>query len=89
VVIVEIPYLAAVRIEIPEFADAEIPEITATGLELRNSPNPPSSLILTRNGLVLKAGAGGDYDVSGNSITWAPGCEPLDPADLIQAWYRY
>ena len=55
------------------FIDAEIPAGTINGTNaaftLANVPNPPASLALFRNGLLLTQG--GDYTLSSNAITFA------------------
>lgn len=78
------------------FADGETPSGTIDGsnatFHLAHNPNPAASLILVLNRGVLEQGIG--YTLSGNTITFQSGYIPQpsngsDPADVIQAWYRY
>lgn len=72
------------------FADAEVPGGTIDGANvtfvLSASPSPAASLILSRNGVVLRRGV--DYILSGGIVTFQPGAIPED-GDSLQAWYRY
>lgn len=74
----------------PRFSDAEVPAGSIDGIrrtfQLARAPSPPASLILTRNGLVLKLGV--DYTLAGNSVTFIPEQTP-QPGDIVLAWYRY
>lgn len=77
---------------VPEFADAEIPTGPIDGTNaiflLQRAPSPPSSLQLCRNGIILRAGVGGDYILTDETIEFASGCQPV-PGDILQSWYRY
>lgn len=70
------------------FADAEIPSGAINGsnvtFTLVNSPSPPSSLFLVRNGVVLQAMNG--YILSSVTITMAAAPQ-VD--DSLEVWYRY
>jgi hypothetical protein len=74
----------------PSFADQETPQGTVNGVNttfsLAHTPNPVASLILIRNGLVLKQGA--DYSLSGSAITFSGPALP-QLGDALQAFYRY
>jgi hypothetical protein len=71
------------------FADNEVPAGAINGINvtytLAHVPNPPASLILANQGLTMWQNAGGDYTLSGATITFffAPTLGPLI------AWYRY
>jgi hypothetical protein len=71
------------------FIDAEVPAGTISGTNaaftLANVPNPPASLALFRNGLLLTEG--GDYTLSSNAITFLTGAFP-QPGDVLAAFYR-
>ncbi|HEX4594748.1 MAG TPA: hypothetical protein VH157_10765 [Bryobacteraceae bacterium] len=71
------------------FVDAEIPAGTMDGVNntftLANAPNPPSSLAIYRNGILLRQT--GDFTVTGNAIVFAAGAIP-QPADELLASYR-
>jgi len=73
----------------PTFVDSEVPSGTLNGTNaafiLANSPTPPSSLALFRNGLLLSAG--GDYTLLGNAITFTAGAQP-QPGDILASSYR-
>jgi hypothetical protein len=71
-------------VTIPGFVDAETPIRVAGKLYLANAPNPPSSLQLFKNGLLISA-QGGDYVLAGPVATLNPA--PAD-ADIFVAWYR-
>ena len=62
------------------FIDAEVPGGTINGsnaaFTLANVPNPPTSLALFRNGLLLTQG--GDYTLSSNAITFLTGAISSD-----------
>ena len=62
------------------FIDAEVPAGTINGsnaaFTLANVPNPPTSLALFRNGLLLTQG--GDYTLSVNAITFLTGAAAPD-----------
>jgi hypothetical protein len=72
-----------------EFVDAETPAGLLNGTNavftLADSPSPPSSLELYRNGLLLKQGL--DYTLQGNVITFASEAIP-QPGDVLTASYR-
>ena len=71
------------------FVDAEIPGGTLDGANsaftLASVPNPGSSLQLFRNGLLLKSS--GDFNLSGNALTFLSGAIP-QPGDALMASYR-
>ncbi|HVI08011.1 MAG TPA: phage tail protein [Candidatus Binatia bacterium] len=58
----------------------------STSGTLSHTPNPTSFLQLTRNGVVLQAGVGNDYTVSGTAITLAVAALATD---IFQAFYAY
>lgn len=70
------------------FIDGEVPQGTANGsnasFTLANVPNPPTSLALFRNGLLLAQGT--DYALSANAITFQ-GVLP-QTGDVLLASYR-
>lgn len=72
------------------YADADVPVGALDGVNtvfaLTTAPAPAESLHLFRNGLLQRQG--GDYTLTGNTITFAPGSAPAQ-GDLLQAWYRY
>lgn len=72
------------------FSDAETPGGLVNGenatFVLAASPNPVASLVLVRNGIVLRRTA--DYNLAGATITFVVGAIPQS-GDLLQAWYRY
>ena len=74
------------------FADAETPSGAIDGTNdtftLANTPDPPASLILTKNGIVMEEGTGNDYTLSGNTITFQAGQIP-QTGDKLLCWYRY
>jgi hypothetical protein len=71
------------------FIDAEVPAGAVNGsnaaFTLAFVPNPPTSLALYRNGLLLRQG--GDYTLSGNAITFVSGGIP-QTSDVLTAFYR-
>lgn len=73
------------------FADNETPSGTVNGTNatftLANAPSPAGSLILTKNGVIQKAG-GVDYTLSSLTITFVTVAIPLT-GDILIAWYRY
>lgn len=73
------------------FADNEVPAGTIDGVNaaftLLHTP-VGTSLELTRNGQVQKDGAGNNYTLSGNIITFQTGNIP-QVGDNLQAWYRF
>lgn len=74
------------------FIDAEAPTGALNGINrtfvLTNDPNPALSLVLTRNGLVLRQGA--DYVLErGRVVVFAPLSITIPQSgDSLQAWYR-
>ncbi len=72
-----------------QFADGETPSGTMDGnnaaFTLAQSPAPPASLQLYRNGLEQMTGI--DFTLSGNTITFLNGNVPK-PGDVVQAFYR-
>jgi hypothetical protein len=73
----------------PLFVDAVTPagaiDGTNTVFTLPSAPNPAASLIVTRNGLVQKAGT--DFNLSGATITFVAAATPQS-GDLLVASYR-
>jgi hypothetical protein len=73
----------------PLFVDAVTPAGAVNGANavftLPSAPNPAASLVLTRNGLVQKAGT--DFTLSGPTITFAAAAVP-QTGDLLTASYR-
>jgi hypothetical protein len=71
------------------FIDAEVPAGPVNGsntaFTLANVPNPPSSLALFRNGLLMRQG--GDYTLFSNAIAFVPGAVP-QTSDVLAAFYR-
>jgi hypothetical protein len=71
------------------FVDSENPAGTIDGnnatFTLANAPNPPTSLALFRNGMLLQSGQ--DYSLSNNSIQFVVG-KQLSPGDVLQGSYR-
>jgi hypothetical protein len=71
------------------FIDSEVPAGTVNGSNtafiLANVPNPPASLALFRNGLLLTQG--GDYTLSSNAVTFLTGAVP-QLNDVLAAFYR-
>ena len=71
------------------FIDGEVPAGTANGsnaaFTLANVPNPPTSLALFRNGLLLEQGV--DYTLSSNAIMFETGAVPQSN-DILSASYR-
>ncbi|MGI8959632.1 MAG: hypothetical protein ACR2IV_07725 [Bryobacteraceae bacterium] len=74
---------------VPTFVDFEIPVGTVDGSNatfiLNAAPSPPSSLILTKNGMKLNPTA--DYSLSGNTIVFSQNAIP-QPGDVLSAMYR-
>ncbi|HWQ96732.1 MAG TPA: hypothetical protein VN538_01370 [Clostridia bacterium] len=74
------------------FADAETPSGTVNGTNaaftLTNSPSPTSSLRLYKNGQLMIEGAGADYTITGNTVTYTASAKPLT-GDVHRAYYRY
>jgi hypothetical protein len=72
------------------FADSEVPVGTVDGSNhtfvLSFQPSPATSLILTRNGLVMKRGL--DFNLSGKTVTFIAEQTP-QIGDILLAWYRY
>jgi len=75
---------------VPNFADAEVPVGAIDGdnrvYNLAFIPSPPTSLILTRNGLIMKRDL--DYTLAGKTVTFATEQTP-QVGDILLAWYRY
>jgi hypothetical protein len=73
----------------PGFVDSETPTGTVDGsnlvYSLANVPSPPESLLLYRNGLLMKNGL--DYSLSGITITFVPSATP-QTGDVLLASYR-
>jgi hypothetical protein len=73
---------------LPLFIYAETPASAINGTNaaftLAFAPNPPASLQLFRNGLLLAAG--GDYTLTGTAITFAAGAVPQS-GDALHASY--
>lgn len=73
----------------PGFVDSETPAGAVDGsntvYSLANIPNPPESLLLYRNGLLMKSGL--DYSASGITITFVAGATP-QTGDVLLASYR-
>ena len=68
----------------PNFADAEVPAAIDGGtFRLAHAPNPPASLMLHRNGMLLTAGV--DYLLTANTLDWVV----LEPGDSLIAFYRF
>jgi hypothetical protein len=71
------------------FVDGEAPTGLMDGVNatfgLANSPNPTASLLLHRNGLLLRQGP--DFTLAGASITFQSGAVPR-PGDILVASYR-
>ncbi|MFB3828969.1 MAG: hypothetical protein ACE15B_19540 [Bryobacteraceae bacterium] len=72
------------------FSDAETPAGTIDGINvvftLAHAPYPPASLILVRNGVVMKQGL--DYAVAGTTVVFVAGQVPTEE-DILLAWYRW
>lgn len=71
------------------FVDSETPTGTVDGANstftLSGTPNPATSLLLYRNGILQKQGL--DYQLSGNTITFLSVAIPQS-GDILQACYR-
>jgi hypothetical protein len=71
------------------FVDAELPAGTINGVNtafsLANTPAPPASLTLYRNGVEM--GYGTDYTLNGSAITFASTSLPRT-GDSLVAYYR-
>ena len=71
------------------FVDSEVPGGALNGsnsvFTLANTPNPPSSVALYRNGLLLKQNL--DYTIAANSVTFLAGATP-QTGDMLLASYR-
>jgi hypothetical protein len=74
----------------PLFSDAEVPAGAIDGANtiftLSHAPSPIDSLILFRNGLLMRHGA--DFAIAGSTVTFFLGSIP-QPGDLLLANYRY
>lgn len=53
---------------------------------LAGAPNPAASLLLVRNGLVMRAGTGNDFTLSGATITFAQGNLPAAGDTLLASY---
>lgn len=53
---------------------------------LAAAPSPAGSLLLFRNGLLMRAGAGKDFTLSGSSITFLGGNLPQTGDDLVASY---
>lgn len=75
---------------LPSFADGEIPGGAANGsntaFTLAFAPSPAGSLLLYRNGLLMKQGT--DYVLTGNAVTFFAAATPQS-GDSLVASYRY
>ena len=71
------------------FVDAEVPTGVVDGANrnftLTQTPSPASSVLFSRNGLLLQQG--NDYTVAANLISFRAGSPP-QPGDVLQASYR-
>jgi hypothetical protein len=71
------------------FVDGETPGGAVNGsnmvFTLSQAPNPPTSLLLYRNGMLQKRGL--DYELSGQTVTFVAGATP-QPGDVLIASYR-
>jgi hypothetical protein len=83
-------YRVAGSTAIPNFTDEESPAGTINGTNgtftLLAAPSPAKSLLLYKNGMLLKQG--GDYTLTGSSITFATSAIP-QTGDLLLASYRH
>lgn len=74
----------------PAFADDEVPAGTINGsnaaFTLQYTPNPASSLMLYKNGVLMQQNA--DYTIGGNGITFAAASTP-QTGDSLTAYYRH
>jgi hypothetical protein len=74
------------------YADQEVPTGAVDGANLEftlvQPPFPAASLHVWRNGILQKRGEGGDYTVSGNTISFFEVSVP-QPGDLLQTSYRW
>ena len=75
---------------LPMYADSETPTGLVDGFNsvftLNFVPSPSTSLILFRNGLLMRQGT--DYSLGGKTISFFLGSVP-QPSDLLVASYRY
>jgi hypothetical protein len=69
--------------------DSETPSGTPDGANaafvLSQAPNPPESLLMYRNGLLMKSGL--DFTLSGNTVTFVAGAIP-QTGDVLMGSYR-
>ncbi len=76
-------------VPVPTFVDFEMPAGSINGTNpvftLNAAPSPPSSLVLSKNGMKLVPG--GDYSLSGTSILFSAGAVP-QTGDQLVASYR-
>ncbi len=72
----------------PQFVDSEVPGGVIDGVNanftLANTPNPATSLVLFRNGVVQNPGV--DYTLNGPTAQFLAGAVP-QPGDSLTAWY--
>jgi hypothetical protein len=73
----------------PQFVDLEVPVGAIDGVNatftLANPPNPATSLVLFRNGVVQQPGL--DYTLNGSTVQFMAGAIP-QPGDTLTVWYR-
>jgi hypothetical protein len=73
----------------PQFVDLEVPGGVIDGVNatftLVNAPNPTTSLVLFRNGVVQQPSL--DYTLNGSTVQFMAGAIP-QPGDTLTAWYR-
>jgi hypothetical protein len=73
----------------PQFVDLEVPGGVIDGVNttftLANTPNPATSLVLFRNGVVQQPSV--DYTLNGSTVQFMAGAIP-QPGDTLTAWYR-
>ena len=75
-----------------QLADQETPSGATDGINkqfnLAHAPQPATSLMLFRNGIVLQRGV--DYSITASTIHFCQSdiCTP-QPGDTLLAWYRY
>ena len=74
---------------VPSFADAEVPSGLVNGsntaFTLAHAPNPASSLLLFKNG-VLQKKSGADFTLTGAAITFTTAPQT---GDTLEAFYRF
>lgn len=76
----------------PTFAWNETPAGQVNGVNamftLVWSPSPGTSLLLFKNGILQRAGAGNDFTLSGLTVTFEPGNVP-QTGDVLLATYPH